>query len=400
MPVSGCDGMIGGNCPVCNSKRLKVFFEMLNVPVFCNVLWKNRDAARNCPRGDIKLAFCPVCSYIMNLAFEPALVEYTQAYESSLHFSPHFQEYARSLAERLVRRYNLYKKDIVSIGCGKGEFLSLLCELGNNRGMGLDPSYVEQEEHRAANNHIKFVQDLYSERYADYPADLIVCRQVLEHIYDPKNFLAMLRRIIGNRLNTQLFFEVPNALQTFRRLSTWDITYEHYSYFTPTSLRLIFSSSGFYVYEVSEEFEGQYLCVYAQPDSQSASHRDYEPTGEVSRIERDVASFTVSYKDKVEKYWLKLEQMKEKRQSAVVWGAGSKGVTFLNTFKGSGVEYAVDINPRKQGMYIAGTGQRIVPPEFLKDYKPDVIIMMNPVYKKEIQQLTKSLGLKPKLMNA
>jgi hypothetical protein len=78
--------------------------------------------------------------------------------------------------------------------------------------------------------------------------------------------------------------------------------------------------------------------------------------------------------------------MKEGGRRTVVWGAGSKGVTFLNTFRDSGVDYAVDINTRKQGMYVAGTGQRIVPPEFLKDYQPDLITVMNPIYRKEIKQ--------------
>jgi len=57
------------------------------------------------------------------------------------------------------------------------------------------------------------------------------------------------------------------------------------------------------------------------------------------------------------------------------------------------IEYIVDINPHKQGKYISGTGQQIVPAEFLRDYQPDVVIVMNPIYKKEIQQTVKELGL-------
>jgi SAM-dependent methyltransferase len=385
-------------CLVCGSKRLTVFFQMLDVPVFSCAFWESRDAALNCPRGDIRLAFCPVCSYIMNVAYEPALVKYTQAYENSLFFSTRFRMYARSLAERLVARYDLHDKDIVSIGCGKGEFLSLLCELGKNRGVGFDPAYVEQEKHQTAKNRVKFVRDFYSERYADHHADLIVCRHVLEHVYDPKGFLTKLRHAIGNR-NMQLFFEVPNALQTFRHFD-WDIIYEHYSNFTPASLERVFSSSGFRVLEIAEEFEDQYLCAYAQPASQSAPHCDHEPASEVNRIESDVESFAAHYMNKVRTYGHKLDQMKEMAQRTVVWGAGSKGVMFLNTFKDSEAKYVVDINPRKHGMYIPGTGQQIVPPDFLKDYRPDTIILMNRIYRQEIQHLMKNLGLTAKFMDA
>ncbi len=64
------------------------------------------------------------------------------------------------------------------------------------------------------------------------------------------------------------------------------------------------------------------------------------------------------------------------------------------------IRYVVDINPRKQGMYLAGTGQQVVPPEFLRDDQPDVVIVMNPIYEDEIRQLTEDLGLTPEFMCA
>lgn len=277
-------------------------------------------------------------------------------------------------------------------------FLLLLCELGNNRGVAFDPAHVEQEGHSEVRGRVKFIQDVYSERYGDYQGDLIVCRQTLEHIQNPKDFLSMLRRIIGDRLNTYVFFEVPNALQTFRRLFVWDIIYEHCSYFTPISLSLVFSSCGFRVYELTEEFEGQFLCIYALPSKQDVSVIDYEQTAEVKRVANDIVTFAENYRGKVETCRRRLEEIEGRGQRAVVWGAGSKGVMFLNTFKNSQIKYVVDINPRRQGMYLPGTGQRIVSPKFLREYQPDVIIVMNPIYKSEIRQLVKSLGLTTKFM--
>jgi hypothetical protein len=97
----------------------------------------------------------------------------------------------------------------------------------------------------------------------------------------------------------------------------------------------------------------------------------------------------------------KLEQLESEGRRVVLWGAGSKGVTFLNAFKHCGqIEFAVDINPRKQGLYVPGTGQKIVAPEFLKDYQPDVVLVMNPLYMAEIQKLAKKLKLLAKLMDA
>jgi hypothetical protein len=83
----------------------------------------------------------------------------------------------------------------------------------------------------------------------------------------------------------------------------------------------------------------------------------------------------------------------------VVWGGGSKGVTFLNMLKAQHqIEYVVDLNPRKQGKYVAGTGQKIVPPEFLWEYRPDIVIVMNPIYENEIRQMLNELAIEPILM--
>ena len=173
------------NCPVCASADLEVFFEMLAVPVYCNLLWRSRQTAQNCSKGDIKLGFCPSCGFISNLAFDPTKLGYSQDYENSLHYSPRFQEYAQSVASGLVKRHNLYNKDIIEIGCGKGDFLISLCELGNNRGVGFDPSYFPRSEHQALQTQVKFVQDFYSQLYQEYQADLICCRHTLEHISNP-----------------------------------------------------------------------------------------------------------------------------------------------------------------------------------------------------------------------
>jgi hypothetical protein len=60
----------------------------------------------------------------------------------------------------------------------------------------------------------------------------------------------------------------------------------------------------------------------------------------------------------------------------------------------------VDINPRKHGKYVVGTGQQIVPPEFIREYLPDEIICMNPNYREEISRLVSASGLQAHLIFA
>ena len=85
-------------------------------------------------------------------------------------------------------------------------------------------------------------------------------------------------------------------------------------------------------------------------------------------------------------------------QRAVIWGAGSKGVSYLTTLAvGDEIGYAVDINPYKQGMYLAGTGHEVLGPEHLQSYRPDVVIAMNSVYLPEIRATLDSLGVAAEL---
>lgn len=388
--------MVDYSCPVCDSDGMKLFFEKKDVPIHGNILWKTQKEAQNCPRGDIKLAFCPTCGYITNIEFNEKKTNYSEAYDTSRHFSPIFKKYVNSLAIRLIERYNLYNKNIIEIGCGKGYFLKLICRLGNNHGIGFDPSYIDQNDDNLKND-ITFVKDFYSEKYSNYQSDLIISRQVLEHIQDPKEFLIMLRNIIGDK-SQDIFFEVPNELKIFKKLFIWDIIYEHNSYFTPPSLQKIFSLSGFNVIQLTEEFKGQFLCAEGKTYNKFKANSicSHQNISEV--FCQYIKDFNTKYNIKMNKYIKMLQNMNRKRKKVIVWGAGSKGVTLLNTFKDFNLNYAIDVNPNKQGKYVSETGQEIKSPEFLKIYKPDLVIIANPIYESEIRKIIQELRIKTKII--
>jgi len=387
------------SCPVCGAPAMSAFFEMAEVPVFCNVLCSSRQQALQVPQGRIALAFCERCGFIANLAFDPEKVKYSPQYENALHFSPRFQQYAESLSRRLIDRYDLRGKTVIEIACGDGAFLRRLCQLGNNRGIGFDPSYEPGRAGQRSDDAVEIIRDYYSERYGDRPADLICCRHALEHIPAPLDFLRMVRRSLDPARTPVLYFEVPNMLYTLRDLGIWDIIYEHCCYFVPESLATCFKSAGFEVLEVREDYGGQFVALEATSGEETP--RSAVPSASWKPLAKAVRHFAEEYKRKVEHWRSRLEAMKSEGQRAVVWGSGSKGVTFLNVLKeGNPIEYIVDINPRKQGQFVAGTGQEIVPPEFLPEYRPDFIILMNPIYREEIERQAQDLGIKAKILVA
>ena len=387
-------------CPVCASTDVRVFVRIAQMPVFCNVLWPTREAALDAARGDLELGFCNRCGHVYNYAFDPDLLTYDQAYENSLHFSPRFQAFVERLADHLIDTYSLSGKRAIDLGCGKGDFLKLLVEKGVGEGIGFDPSYEPELTPNGTSESVTIIQDLYSPAYADYQAELVSCRHVLEHIQTPRDFVQTVRQSIGDRAGTAVFFEVPNVLFTLRELAIWDLIYEHCSYFSPPSLRYLFQENGFTVQRTDEAFGGQYLTLEAYPGQTSEGEADRE-ADELDVLKSDVADFARRYEEKVAAWNRKLEAAREASERVVIWGAGSKGVTILNVLEARDqIEYAVDINPRKQGKHVAGTGQQIVPPAFLQSYQPDVIILMNAIYESEVRQTANELGLVPRFETA
>lgn len=386
-------------CPVCASKSVSIFAAIKEALVHCNILWDTRESALKARRGELRLGFCTKCGHIFNTAFDPEAVKYNDNYENSLHFSPVFQDYARGLAVKLIERYSLYEKDIIEIGCGKGDFLLLMSELGGNRAIGFDASYI-RDRLDCKGSKVTFIKDLYSEKYTHFKGDMILSRHVLEHIKSPRSFVNKMRSATGARPGAAVYCEVPNFMHIIKELAVWDIIYEHYSYFTPMSLRRLFKTDGFKIEKLEESYEGQFLCLEARPAENQAESDEEDKSG-LDALMRDVAAFFRRYTEKIAAWKCEFERFAVRGQKAVVWGAGSKGISFLNTLKTSGqINHVVDINPYKQGKYVSGTGQEIVGPEALKDIDPDLIIIMNPIYISEIWETVKRMGLKCRILTA
>ena len=85
-----------------------------------------------------------------------------------------------------------------------------------------------------------------------------------------------------------------------------------------------------------------------------------------------------------------------KQEGASRWGSGSKCVGFMTTLNVlDEIEFVVDINPLRHGKFIPGVGKQILSPEVLRNFKPDVVIIMNPVYLIEIKNDLGKMGLSP-----
>lgn len=389
---------MSSRCPVCQSNETQEFFHAPTMPVSIGVLWPTAEEARRSGRGSLDLAYCPGCGFIWNRSFDAAKLEYSQRYDNSLDFSPVFQDFARKLASRLIETYGIRNRDVVELGCGKGHFLSLLCEIGQNRGVGFDPSYEGERVSGGADARITYIQDFYGEKYTGHPGDLICCRHVFEHIADPVAFLGMVRRTIGERRQSVVYFEVPNVRFILEKLSVWDIIYEHCNYFSLESLEAVFRQEGFEVLRAEETYGGQFLGLEARlagPDARPGPGRD------LAGLSHAVDTFSANMRARSAEWQARLEEFRRAGHRVVIWGGGAKAVTFLNMLQiSSEIQHVVDINPHKQGRYMPGTGQLIVPPSYLADHKPDCVILMNPIYRAEVDAQLRAMGVAAELIGA
>ncbi len=379
--------MTAGNearCHSCGAGDLRHFFEVRDIPVHSVLLMPTREEATSYPTGDLRLGFCDRCGFVQNSLFDASVHEYSTRYEETQGFSARFNRFLEDLAQRLVDRHDIRGKHVLEIGCGKGEFLELLCRVSGSRGTGIDPGYVPTRRPGTEDVDLTFIQDFYGERYADIDADVVCHRHTLEHIQPTLAFSQLVRKHFEGRPDALLFVEIPDVRRVLEEPAFWDIYYEHCSYFSLGTLARLLRRCDFDIVDLWTDFDDQYLFVVARPGDGTNPLLPGED--DLDAMRSAVDRFAAVCDETMARWRADVAQWKAEGKRVVVWGSTSKGVAFLTTLglTEEDVGYVVDINPHRQGKYMPGSGHQIVGPDAMADYRPDVVIVMNPIYCDEI----------------
>lgn len=382
-------------CQSCGGRDLRIFYERLGIPVHSCLMVDTIDDARSFPRGDLQLYFCRTCGFIQNGLFDPANMHYSASYEETQAYSPVFMNFLNRLAAEQVEKYALSGKTVMEIGCGKGEFLLRLCELGARRGIGFDPSYRPERVDSPAADRMDVIRALYPVADRHYDADYVCCRHTLEHIQPVRAFVSGIADTLTR--DNIVMFELPDMERILRECAFWDIYYEHVSYFTLGSLGRLFRSLGFEILDLHKDYDGQYLIIEGRRSGRvnEAQLATEEP---LPALEGLVDAFETRIADTLAGLRRQLDDAVSRGWSVAVWGSGSKAVSYINALGiRDEISNVVDVNPHKHGKYLAGSAHRIDGPDALLETRPNLVVIMNPIYVEEIRQLLSTKDLHPRL---
>lgn len=331
-----------------------VLFEARGVPATLNRTYETREEAVACARGDLELVQDLATGLVRNALFDPARVGYDARYRNEQATSPTFRRHLDGVRGIVGR--TMGGRRLVEVGCGKGFFLESLRADGFDA-EGLDPAYEGDAPwvRRAS--------------FTGQPleAEAVVLRHVLEHVAEPWAFLADLARATPN--GARIYVEVPCFAWILSCRAWFDCCYEHANYFRLEDFEGAFGS----VLDSGRLFGGQYLYVVAELASLRTPR---VPSPAVSVPDGFLASMPGR------------ADWRAPEGPFAIWGASAKGTMYAHYLAAAGAEPArvVDIDPAKQGRYLAGSGLRVSAPEEALAALPSgaSIHVMNANYRDEI----------------
>jgi 2-polyprenyl-3-methyl-5-hydroxy-6-metoxy-1,4-benzoquinol methylase len=336
----------------------------------------------------LRVLVCESCWLAQTEDFTRAdeLFDANYAYFSS--YSNSWLSHSERYVDDMVARFSL-KADshFVEIAANDGYLLQYV-KARNITCTGVEPTSGTSAVARAKGIHI--VEDFFGVSLAKElvtqgkHADLIAANNVLAHVPDINDFVAgfvTLLKPLGVAT-----FEFPHLLRMIAENQFDTIYHEHFSYLSLTAVIQIFTTNGLSVFDVEEHStHGGSLRVFAQRSDTGQQSRS-ERVDELLQKEAHAGMLCADYytgfqamADRVKNDFLAfLLEAKRQGKTVAAYGAAAKGNTLMN-YAGiypDLISFVVDHNPAKQGKYMPGSHIPIVDEPWLKQEKPDYVVLL------------------------
>ena len=315
----------------------------------------------------LRLHQCMGCGLVQ---FDCEPVEYYRDVIRSGGFSTTMVNLRKKQYSHLIEKYHLENKKFIEIGCGRGEFLSVLKEF---------PVKAYGIEHKndlieiAVNNGLEVTEGFVENGdiiIPNGPFDVFLSFNFFEHQPDPNG---MLQGIYNNLTEDGMgLITVPSLEYIIEHNGYYELIHDHLVYYTFDTLRFVLEKNGFEVLE------------------QEMVNRDTLSMIVRKKKRLNVSKIKQSYTTICEEVNTYVDKLRQNGKKVAIWGASHQGFTLASTAQLSKkIEYIIDSAPFKQGKYAPASHIPIISPEEATKQPVDAIIIIAPGYTDEIAEIIK-----------
>jgi SAM-dependent methyltransferase len=372
-------------CRVCAAADLRPVLSLGATPLADRLL----DAARLAeaePAAPLDVVLCPGCR-LLQLAHtvRPAALfgaEYT--YLSSV--SPSYLEHAQRNALELIERERLGPSSLVVEPASNDGYL-----LGRFAARGVPVLGIEPAPRPAAaaasagvpTRREFFGRELARElRRQGVAADVVVANNVLAHVADPNGFVAGIRSLLKD--SGLVCVEVPYVADLIDGVEFDTIYHQHLCYFSVTALARLFGRHDLEIVEVRRiDVHGGSLRIYARPAAGAAGGAAARLLESEAHDDRLSAAGLKAFAARAQRVRTDLVALlgrcKQEGARIAAYGAAAKGTTLLAfcAIDRGLLDYVVDRNAAKHGLFMPGNHLPIVPVERLLADRPAYVLLLS-----------------------
>ncbi len=357
-------------CRLCEKNDVRQIIDFGRQPIVHNLLRNPDDSYKLYP---FRLGKCETCGFLQLMDCIPPEILYQDYFTlSGWKQQPHIPKLLR-LVETIFKTDK--QSAIIEIGCNDGSFLEHLRNRGLTSLLGIEPTGDSYQV--AQSKGFDVINDFFSyEKAIDLVSfgdkfDLVIARQVLEHIADLDNFLKGIRKVLKN--NGNVLLEIPDASihVDYLDYSFWE---EHVNYFTLNTVTHLLAKHGFRIlHSESVKFSGLALIVLAEKSSLPLKPSDPALNkAEIERmlpLENNWPAFKHNYQEN-------LSRLKEKDKEIAVFGCGCRSSTIVNFLSiGAHLSGYIDDRKEKQNHYVPGNLLPVYSRESLQTQKINHVIL-------------------------
>ena len=278
-------------------------------------------------------------------------------------------------------------KRVIEIGAGSGHLSRILAQAAKSV-VVFEPSRGLRADMLPEAN-ITLVNEPFSASKAGEVADLIVCRQVLEHIPDPLVFLREIKASLSD--NGCFYLEVPCTEYIEEKASVLDFHYPHVQYFYKSNLFALAAKAGLVAERDWHIMNGHDFGVMMRPQSDRLSEKDVAPV----QFTKNLDAILKSYLSDGHNFLAELSG------NVALYGASWHGVAFLNAFQSSShfvCAFDDNIDYVNQSLYSYKQTVPIYSPNLPKLKEVDVVIITAFLHKNAIAEELRKKGFKGRIL--